>query len=228
MWHDLRAGHSLQATFYNTVIPLCPALSLLLGRPWIITLAILSMGGKKDFNSMLTDRTEKEKKTLCWNSCRARLGGFWRSKPEDNTLNYPETPQPQRKRERSLFVRFVHERHLLEFLSDSSDVCFRLFETNEPCSGSDGNPMPFNFSYWPPKLSFGHCKPDSARWVIILQYAAHCQYRNIILPFFSGLQSNKNHREQNIKANQGMKTCPHKGMHLLCMTKTTNFTSVVK
>lgn len=113
---------------------------------------------------------------------------------------------------------------MLEFLSDSSDVCFRLFETNEPCSGSDGNLMPFNFSYWPPKLRFGHCKPDSARYGIILPYP--CQDRNIILPFFSGMQSNKNHREQNIKANQGMKTCPHKGMHLLWMTKTANFTLV--
>ncbi len=99
--------------FFNTVIQLCPALSLQLGRPWIITLPILSMGEKKDLNSMLSDRTEKEKKTLCWNSCRARLGGFWRSKHEDNTLNYPETPQPQRKRERerdpSLFPSFMRD-----------------------------------------------------------------------------------------------------------------------
>lgn len=99
VWHDLRAGRSLQATFNNTEIQLCPALSLQLGRPWIITLAILSMGGKKILHSMLPDCHKKKKKTYCWNSCRARLGGFWRSKPEDNTLNYPKTPQSQRKRE---------------------------------------------------------------------------------------------------------------------------------
>lgn len=40
------------------------------------------------------------------------------------------------------------------------------------------------------------------------------------------MQSNKNHREQNIRANQGMKTCPHIGTQLLCMNKTANFTLV--
>ncbi len=74
VWHDLKAGRSLQATFFNTVIQLCPAMSLQLGRPWIITLAILSMGGKKDLNSMLSDCTEKEKKNTLLEQLQGKIG----------------------------------------------------------------------------------------------------------------------------------------------------------
>lgn len=109
VWHDLREGRSLQAMFDNIVIQLCPALSLQSGRPWIITLSILSTGGKRSYTPLYQTavKKKKKKKRLCWNSCRARLGGFWRSKPEDNTLNCPETPQ--RERDPSLFPSFMRD-----------------------------------------------------------------------------------------------------------------------
>ncbi len=62
VWHDLKAGRSLQATFFNTVIQLCPAMSLQLGRPWIITLPILSMGEKKKILTPCSQTALRKKK----------------------------------------------------------------------------------------------------------------------------------------------------------------------
>jgi len=61
------------------------------------------MGGKRSYTPLYqTAVKKKKKKKLCWNSCRARLGGFWRSKPEDNTLNCPETPQREGEKAREI------------------------------------------------------------------------------------------------------------------------------
>lgn len=76
LWHDLRAGRSLQATFDNTIIQLCPALSLQLGRPWIITLAILSMGGKRSYTPF-SQTTVKGKKKKKKNSVGTAAGQDW-------------------------------------------------------------------------------------------------------------------------------------------------------
>lgn len=62
VWHDLREGRSLQAMFDNIVIQLCPALSLQSGRPWIITLSILSTGGKRSYTPLYQTAVKKKKK----------------------------------------------------------------------------------------------------------------------------------------------------------------------
>jgi len=80
VWHDLREGRSLQAMFDNIVIQLCPALSLQLGRPWIITLSIFSMGGKRSYTPLYQTAVKKKKKKTLLEQLQGKIGSILKVK----------------------------------------------------------------------------------------------------------------------------------------------------